>query len=153
MRPIRGTRSPLTHTPPLSSYIGLPELLHGDTRGGVDCWGLACLFYREQYQILLPTYNSYESLEDGAEIAECVELESQRWAEVKSPGPGDLLLFRLLGHPCHVGIYLEADRFLHVLGHPVNMERLTDTGYGRRLEAAYRHASRSGSSATCSPPE
>ena len=55
-------------------YIGLRYLDNGRTESGVDCWGLARLFYKQEYNIDLPSYSEEYSGGTDARILQVVEL-------------------------------------------------------------------------------
>ena len=87
-------------------YIGLPYLENGRTESGVDCWGLARLYYKDQFNIDLPSYtNEYNGGQDPA-IVSIVNAHIDNWEQLTAPNIGDLCLFNILGEPTHVGIYL-----------------------------------------------
>ena len=57
-----------------SKYIGLTYLDNGRTEAGVDCWGLARLFYKGEFDIELPSYSEQYSGGSDPQIREIVEL-------------------------------------------------------------------------------
>ncbi len=79
------------------SFIGLPHLDLGRDREGCDCWGLACIVYREELSISLPDYLGYATTEERGEIAALVEgaTASPLWLPVSGPAVAfDIALFR-----------------------------------------------------------
>ena len=52
-------------------YIGLPYQENGRTETGTDCWGLARLYYKNELDIELP---SYDELYDGSLDASVIDL-------------------------------------------------------------------------------
>ena len=80
-----------------SSYVGLPQLDHGRTRLGCDCWGLARIIYQEELGISLPEYLGYASVDEHAEIASLIDGAKAlpMWVPVTGPAVAfDLALFR-----------------------------------------------------------
>lgn len=111
----------------LSRYIGIPYEIGGRGPETVDCAGLVLKFYREEFGIELPPmlYDPEISREDMAALAES-GIRSGEWIEIARPLPGDVLVFRMFGHPTHVGIYVGGDDFLHsVEGRDSCLERLS----------------------------
>ena len=94
-------------------YIGLPYLDNGRTEAGVDCWGLARIFYKDELGIELPSYaEEYIGGSDPA-IVEAVALYEDNWESSSTPVVGDLCLFNIFGQPTHVGVYVGDNKFLH----------------------------------------
>lgn len=92
-----------------TKYIGLPYVLGGVDRSGLDCWGLVKLFYLEERGIVLPDLPGIsvdEILSISREIlAQC----KLGWVEVASPQDGDVVTMSLKQAPHHVGIWAQAD--------------------------------------------
>jgi cell wall-associated NlpC family hydrolase len=109
----------------------------GRTReGGVDCWGLLHLVYRERLGIVLPDYASeYTSTADRADLARLIAREKGDWIPVwesrtlrgikRAPGareappkgvtrPFDAVLLPIQSHPCHVGVAAGGTSLLHI---------------------------------------
>lgn len=125
-------------------YVGIPWLDGGRDAAGCDCWGLMRLVYRDVFAIDLPSHREgYESAADAREVAALLaaKMLPSEWRPVKgSKMPGDGLLFRLLGEPCHVGVYVADGRFLHVRPRAdACIERLDGPAWARRFLGAYRH--------------
>ncbi|MBD3786829.1 MAG: C40 family peptidase [Sphingomonadales bacterium] len=100
-----------------NSYIGTPWAPLGRSREGVDCYGLACVIYREELGITLPAYLGDYSLEDEAEIATLIAggRRSPLWVPVEGPALAfDLALFRRGRIDAHVGIVVQRGLMIHV---------------------------------------
>ena len=129
----------------INDYIGIPFVDHGRSTAGWDCWGLVWHVLHKHYSKILPSFGAaYERAEDGQEIAALIDysrplLGAQR---VEQPQSGDLALLTFRGHPCHIGIYLEAAGqgwLLHVLPHTGTvLDRVDSIRNNRRLEGYYR---------------
>lgn len=94
-------------------YIGLPYQENGRTEAGVDCWGLARLYYKNELNIELP---SYSELYDGsldASVIELIKTKQDNWAKTTTPIVGDICLFNIYNEPRHIGIYIGDGKFLH----------------------------------------
>ena len=103
----------------VADYIGLPYLQHGRTREGMDCWGLIILVFAEKFKVTLPSYaTDYRDVDALEEINDIVEVEKQRgWVQIPAGSErlGDVVVFRVVGIPCHVGMVTEQGRFLHTI--------------------------------------
>lgn len=102
-----------------ADYVGIPWRVHGRDRAGCDCWGLVRLVLSERFGIEVPAYNSgYQgaSRADIDDIAQLIADRPPQWAEVErgQERPGDVVLLRLWGRPCHVGIVVGGGRMLHI---------------------------------------
>jgi len=122
-------------------YIGLRYLDNGRTESGVDCWGLARLFYKQEYGIDLPSYSEEYSGGTDARILQVVELYRDNWEESAEPEAGDLCLFNMLGEPMHVGVYVGNNKFLHSRrGSDSVIESLNNIKWKNRFVAFYKYA-------------
>lgn len=122
-------------------YIGLRYLDNGRTEDGVDCWGLARLFYKGEFNIDLPSYSEEYSGGTDARILQVVELYKDNWEETTKPNVGDLCLFNMLGEPMHVGVYVGDNKFLHCRrGSDSVIESLSNLKWKNRFVAFYAYA-------------
>jgi len=128
-------------------YVGIPYLLHGADRAGVDCWGIVRMFYREQYAIDLPSFGDRYGREldeaERAQIAAIIRGESGEWWRVPEGEEkvGDLLLLRMLGEESHLGVVTAPGCFLHARqGIGSCVERYDHPAWARRVVAFYRWA-------------
>lgn len=128
-----------------NAYVGIPFEDRGRDARGLDCWGLVRLVYDEQLGIDLPALEDcYENTSDLAAIAETYELEKTDWIERPGPAPCDVVMFKLLAIPLHVGVVVDARTFLHTMERRGTcVERLTSPAWSARVLAFYRHRSRS----------
>ena len=119
----------------------VPFVLGGRDRRGWDCWGLLRCVYAEQYGIELPRLaGEYESVEDYEAIGSLYRSEVSEWQQVDRPRDGDALWMRILGQPCHVGVWVTGPAVLHVLiGTGTRIDRIDRPGWSRRISACYRH--------------
>ena len=126
------------------NYIGLPYKPHGRSRSGTDCWGFICMVLEEQFGISIPLYEgvSYETENDRGHIAAYMtEQRDLHWKRIDpdEARPGDVILFRMLGVPIHVGVLCGEGLFLHCeRGCNSCVERLQSSAWKRRIEGFYR---------------
>jgi sulfur carrier protein ThiS len=122
-------------------YIGLPYLDNGRTTAGLDCWGLACLFYKNEYNIELPSYGDEYVGGTDPYISQAVNLYKDNWEEITTPNTGDLCLFNIFGEPMHVGIYVGDNKFLHCrIGSDSVIESLNNIKWKNRFVGFYVYA-------------
>lgn len=126
----------------MNSYIGIPYTNRGRDREGLDCWGLVQLWYQEQFGIAVPDYLwAYTSAEDHGSVALAINENKINWLKVNEPEYGDVLVFKIMGQPIHVGVKLKGDDFLHAFkGTQSCRERLSSLSWSRRLTEVYRWA-------------
>lgn len=128
-------------------YVGLPFLPGGRDRDGLDCWGLVRLVYAEQLGVALdPLSGLY--LDDCApsEIAPLIagQAEGPHWRRVarENVQPFDVLVFRRGLLAAHVGVAIDAGRFLHANDDQILscVQSYAEGLWSRLLIATYRHA-------------
>jgi probable lipoprotein NlpC len=129
-----------------NDYIGIPWREFGRTRDGADCWGLACIIYREELGISLPDYLGYGSIEEHGEIAALVDgaVSSPLWLPVEGPAVAcDIAVFRRGYLATHVGIIIHHGVMIHMEGE--DCAKVADYRSGvwkHRLAGRYRHVER-----------
>lgn len=127
-------------------YIGIPQEDHGRTADGCDCWGLACVIYREELGISLPDYLGYGSADEHGEIAALIDgaAASPLWVPVEGPAIAfDLAVFRRGRLSTHLGIVIRHGLMIHMLD--ADGAKLADyrSGpWGHRFAGHWRHHSR-----------
>jgi sulfur carrier protein ThiS len=125
-------------------YIGLPYLDNGRTQAGVDCWGLARLFYKDEFDIDLPSYSQDYIGGTDPHITEVIDLYKNNWEDTTTPNIGDLCLFNILGEPMHVGVYLGDNKFLHCRrGSDSVIESLSNIKWKNRFLGFYSYVPQS----------
>lgn len=128
------------------AYIGIPYVEEGRDLvrdGGVDCWGLLLLIWRERYGIVPPAYDGphWHKGADAAEIGVAIERESARYTEI-APGcerEGDAIKLRLRGHPLHIGLVIAPGWMIHTHETAaVCIENYRGLAWNRRVLGFYR---------------
>lgn len=129
-----------------NQFVGLPYAAFGRVRAGCDCWGLACIIYREELGISLPDYLGYGSVDEHAEIAGLIDGASQSplWLPVTGTAIAfDIAVFRRGRLSTHVGIVIRHGLMIHMEGE--DCAKLADYrggAWGNRLQGHYRHVER-----------
>lgn len=124
-----------------SEWVGVPFLARGRGRDAFDCWGLCVQVYAARYGVALPAWDEYEGVSDRRALAECVEACRPFAREVPraEAQEGDLVVFAIAGHPCHVGILLADPWFLHARdGRKSGIERLDSPAWANRIDGFFR---------------
>lgn len=98
-----------------NDFIKVPFLDKGRTENGCDCWGLARLIYKKQLNIDLPLLLDYIDTKDRFHISNVCEIECKEWEEIEKgqEEPYDVLVFKILGLPCHVGVVVKKGIMIH----------------------------------------
>lgn len=127
-----------------NKYIGIPYSENGRDTTGIDCWGLACLFYKQEFDIDLPTYTEFYSGGQDPSISNLINTNIDNWIEIKNPTIGDLCLFNIYNEPHHVGIYLGNNQFLHSReGKDTAIESLNSPQWKKRFAGFFKHSDQS----------
>ena len=98
----------------MQRYIGLPYNFRGRSVDGIDCLGLVQLFYREEFGIELPEYLYGDEFKTD-ECAEAIKIGEfdGNWQRVDDAQYADLLVYRVMGQPTHVGLDVCNGLMLH----------------------------------------
>jgi len=122
-------------------YIGIPYVVNGRDYSGIDCWGLVCLYYRDELSIELPSYQ--DAYENPAEtrVEKAISLYKGNWNSTTTPDVGDVVLFNIYGEPRHIGIYIGNNMFLHSRDNKDSViESLASPRWASRIEGIYKYA-------------
>lgn len=121
-------------------YIGIPYQEKGRTFSGVDCWGLACLVYKTEFDIDLPSYDEHYELDSEDGIAELIAREKEGWQPIEVPEVGDLALFKIFGHAAHIGIVVDSRTYLEVReNRDTVLERFDSVTSKKRLVGYFKY--------------
>ena len=136
----------------IDKYIGLPYQENGRDWQGVDCWGLARLFYKNEFNIDLPSYAEQYAGSYDPEVLKLVQSNTDNWTGKTLPVYGDLCLFNIYGEPRHVGVYIGDNKFLHSReGRDSVVESLQSPQWAKRFEGFYEYAQAAGVEVTGAP--
>ena len=124
-------------------YVGIPFRNRGRERhDGLDCWGLVRLVLSEVFAKHLPSFDAeYESCANVRAVEMLVNLKAPvlRARCVDDPELGDVVLLKLRGFACHVGVYVGDNCMLHIRrGCNAVVEELSRPIWARRVEGFYR---------------
>jgi cell wall-associated NlpC family hydrolase len=131
----------------INRFVGIPFLTGGRSYDGVDCWGLVQLMYSDLWDITLPDMHGYEAgVACPRELEMFVEAERPKWEQVESGAErvGDVVLLRISGCPCHVGVVVYPGSMLHCEdGVGVVHEAYDHLRWQKRVVGFYRWPQRS----------
>lgn len=126
-----------------NKYIGIPYKNAGRDVDGIDCWGLARLVYKQEFDIDLPSFNSY-SEGDTAHIQELIAQYQEGWIETTQVVPGTLVLLRIRGSNTHIGIAISDTHFLHAReGQDSSIESFSSTHWNKRITGYFKYSDNS----------
>lgn len=127
-----------------NKYVGIPYLENGRSTSGLDCWGLVRLFYKQEFNIDLPSYLEEYSGSYDPKLPQIIENYKDNWTKTCAPKLGDICLFNMLGEPTHVGIYLGNTKFLHARQDQASViESIQRPIWRNRLEGIYTYTPKS----------
>lgn len=127
-----------------NDYVGIPFLAKGRDSSGLDCWGLVRLVYKEEFDIELPSFSDDYEYDDTERIEQLTAQYKEGWEEVSSPKPGSIVLFKVLGHLSHIGIYIGGNKFLHCLeNHSSVIENLDSINWNKRFAGFFNYVEKS----------
>jgi cell wall-associated NlpC family hydrolase len=108
--------------------------------GPNSCWSLVREVYAEAFGRALPAYDADAAGLSRAALAALIDSQRAGWAEVEAEQAGDVVLFRILGAACHVGVVQAPGLFLHVLlpGDTARIESYRGPTWRPRIEGFYR---------------
>lgn len=129
-----------------NDYVGIPFSLDGRTRDGLDCWGLVCLVYQEQHGVTIPSYEGvFRDNEPGTmlTIHKLMIEQRKQWRVVGHIKPFDLISLRTGRHAFHVGLAVDAARFIHAddKAGACIIEGINSPLWANRIECIHRHNS------------
>ena len=127
-------------------FLGIPYADFGRDRQGCDCWGLACVIYREELGISLPDYLGYGSVDELGEVSAliCGAATSPLWVPVGGIATAfDIAVFRRGRLSAHVGIVIRHGIMIHAVAEDHAKVQGYESGPLRnRFSGHFRHASR-----------
>lgn len=104
-----------------------------------NCLDLVREFYKDHYNLELKDY--YEgSTPERNEAASLIVSNKGDFVEVSDPQFGDIVVIKLHGMECHLGVYIENGRFLHSARTIGSLLDRTER-YSKMIAGYYRHRS------------
>lgn len=128
-----------------NNYIGIPFKYKGRTEEGLDCWGLARLIYKNEYNITLPSFSDEYSDSDTARIEELIAQYKEGWESIDTPSEGTAVLFKIMGRESHIGIAISGTHFIHAReGYDSAIEAFESPYWKRRIVGHFKYNSNKG---------
>ena len=124
----------------ISKYLGIPYKHRGAAWSGVDCYGLARLFYNTEFGIEVPDYE-YDENWCSIGFDWIQEYFKTNWTKTDSPERYGGVGFRMPGYKVehHLGIILDdLNMFLHSpLNKQVCVSKLSQSVWKRSISSFY----------------
>jgi len=122
----------------ISKYIGIPYQSHGRSFDGCDCYGLARLVLKEEFGKTLPDIWNYTSAGHLPSVTRAFKENAPILADrVKTPKPGDVILYRFFGYTSHMGVYVGDGKVLHITANTHSVCVPVDSGILRGRREGY----------------
>jgi sulfur carrier protein ThiS len=126
-------------------YIGVPYKPNGRDETGLDCWGLAHLVYKEQFNIDLPSFSEQYDIDDDARIKDLISQYEEGWELVETPSEGNLVLFKIFGELTHIGVMVNSTEFIHVRENSNTVkDNVENTKWKNRAVGFYKYSKNTG---------
>lgn len=110
--------------------------------GGLDCWGLFRLGYKEVHNIDLPTLQEdYDpsQIRDFEHLKKIVLKDICNWDKIDKEKPGDGILLSMRGRPIHVALVVKTGLMLHIEeGINACVENYRSSQWQKRILGFYR---------------
>ncbi len=105
-----------------------------------NCFDLVKEFYKDQFNLTLMNY--YEGrVPDRQEVESLIVTNKGDFIAVDMPTFGDIVIIKLYGIECHMGVVIEGGKFLHsARGIGSLIDRLER--YSKMIAGYYRHRER-----------
>lgn len=138
----------------VNNFIRIPFQSKGRSHEGADCWGLVRIVYDEMCGIDLPSLDTYDHTKDRQNMGKTIHVESTKWISINkgSEKPFDVIVFKMVGIPAHVGVVVGNGYMIHcqeAVGTCV--EDYNSEKWRRRIEGIYRHSVRANATAPVQP--
>jgi sulfur carrier protein ThiS len=128
-----------------NNYVGIPFKYKGRTKDGLDCWGLARLIYKNEYDITLPSLSTEYEDNDIARITDLIAQYKEGWESVSTPSEGDVVLFRIMGSISHIGVAISSTHFIHAReGFDSAVEAFESPYWKRRIVGYFKYSQNKG---------
>ena len=102
--------------PDISKYLSIPFKHHGRDWHGLDCYGLLMLFYKTEFDIILPDRQDYGSDPKLWDFDYIQDEYKKHYKPIQRSERYCAVTFKTLGNKVanHIGIMLDEASFLHI---------------------------------------
>jgi len=122
-------------------YIGIPYTEKGRDESGVDCYGLVRLIYKNELQIILPSFSAEYTQTDTTRIEELIAQYKEGWESTEQAQTGDLVVFRIMGIESHIGLMINPTHFIHAReGKDSAIESIEAHKWHKRITGFYKYS-------------
>jgi hypothetical protein len=112
-------------------YLGLPYEKY-------NCFDIVKDFYKDFFDLDLSNYFEGSAVPNRKEISSLIISNKGDFVEVDTPEVGDIVVIRLFGFECHMGVCIGGGEFIHSSkGVGSHIGRLSR--YQRLISGYYRH--------------
>lgn len=103
-----------------------------------NCFDLVKEFYKDHYDLELKNYFEGGPVPSRQDVESLVITNKGDFVKVGKPEFGDIVIIKLYGLECHMGVYIEGGKFLHSAR---NIGSLLDRSerYHKMIAGYYRH--------------
>lgn len=127
----------------LERYLEIPFLDGGRSFNGADCYGLVRLIHMSENIGQLPEFcgiGAKETLKIRSAVSDN-QCNCSEWKKVENDVKfGDVVLLKINGAPVHVGMMLDAKKFIHISDKiDCSIDSLSTSRWRTRIEGIYRH--------------
>lgn len=123
-----------------NKYVGIPYKDYGRDTSGIDCWGLARLVYKNEFNIDLPSFTDSYQVGDREALQELISRNKESWTKLDQPKEGCLVLFKILGNDSHIGIAVSDTHFLHARdGYDSSIEAFDGINWKNRIAGYFQY--------------
>lgn len=124
-----------------NKYIGIPFKDKGRDINGIDCWGLARLVYKQEYNIDLPSFSSDYEANDNLRMQDLIAQYKEGWEKIETPIEGCLVLFNIMGSETHIGVAVSDTHFIHTRdGMDSAIESFDSFKWNKRISGYYKYS-------------
>lgn len=127
-----------------NNYIGIPFKYKGRTKeDGLDCWGLARLIYKNEYNISLPSFSADYEDSDYERIEDLIAQYKEGWEAVSEPEEGNIVVLRIMGAESHIGVAVSKTHFIHAReGSESAIEAFDSPSWKKRIVGYFKYSTK-----------
>jgi cell wall-associated NlpC family hydrolase len=119
-------------------YIGIPYKFGGDSLDGCDCYGLVKMILKDQFNKILPDFTHKNADQRALSFLVDEALPLLNVTKTNKPDIGSIVIIKLLGYTCHIGLCLDSVTMIHTLhNHNSIIARHDSRQWRKKIEGFY----------------